>query len=205
MIRTRGARELVALGRHHLDVEREPAQIAEDEPAERGPPGLQEILMDRVAEEQVRRAGHVRRLARLIPAAIARAERVAPRPEARPPAQGAGPVERIDRDNARRVLHEVAIGEQEERREGHGLGDGRLTRSPVETDRAPALGEIERDERRARVSPEEERCVLDGEHALGRDLPRSAAGFEIGEADGRPLGRHGARILATARPLNPRR
>ena len=150
----RGARELVALGRHHLDVEREAAEVGEDEPAERGASGLQEILMDGVPEEEVGRPRHVRRLAGQIAAAVARAERVGPRPEARPPAQGAGPFERFDREEPRRVLHELAIGEQHEGREGHDLGDGRGARAPVEPDRAAALGEIEGDEARSGVPAE---------------------------------------------------
>jgi hypothetical protein len=45
--------------------------------------------------------------------------------------------------------------------------------------------------------------VLDGEHALGRDLrDGDTAGVEIGEADERPPRRHGVRILAGAGPLN---
>ncbi len=197
------ARKLVALAGHHLDVERQPAEVGEDEPAERGSPGLQEILMDRVAEEQIWRAGRVPDLAGLIATAGASAERLAPRPEARPPAQRAGALERIDREQSGRVLHEIAIDEQQERRERRGLGDGTLARAPVEPDRAPAVGQIEGDERRARVSSEEQGRVLDGEHALGGDLRNGdAAGVEIGEADERPPRRHGVRIRAGACPLN---
>jgi hypothetical protein len=47
--------------------------------------------------------------------------------------------------------------------------------------------------------------VLDGEHALGWRLPSGGvADVEIGEADRQPPRRHGARILAAARPLNRR-
>jgi hypothetical protein len=45
--------------------------------------------------------------------------------------------------------------------------------------------------------------VLDGEHALGRNLPKGDASDDlIGETDERSP-RHGARILASAGPLNP--
>ncbi len=200
----RGARELVALGRHHLDVERQTPEVREDEPAERGPPGLEEILMDRIGQEEIGRPGHVPELARLIPAAIARAERVGPRPEARPPSQRARSLERVDLKQARRALHQIGVGEQQERREGGGLGEGSRARASVKADRASALGEIEGDEPGARVPSEEKWGVLDGEHALGRELlDGDAIDGEIGEADVRSPRRHGVRILASPGSLNP--
>src|SRR5262249_7258238 len=135
-----------------------------------GPSGLQEILMDGVAEEEIRRAGRVRRLAGLVTAAIAGAERVAPRRKTRLPSEGARAVERVDRDEALRVLHELTVGQQQERCERGYRGDGGGARARVETDGAPAVGEIEGDERGRVVAPEEQRGVLDGEHARGSHL-----------------------------------
>ena len=121
--------------------------------------------MDRVTEEEIGCRRRVGRLPGQVPAAIARAESVGPGPEKGPPAQGARALERLDREEPRRVLHEVTIREKQERREGHQLGEGRRARTSVEPDRTPAVGEIEGDEPRARVPAEEKRSVLDGEHA----------------------------------------
>ncbi len=110
-----GARELVAFGCHHLDVESEAAEIREHEPAEGCPPGLKEVLVDGVAEEEVGCPRRVRGLAGSIPAAVTRAEGVAPGPEARPPAQVAGARERFDGDEAPGVRDEVAVREKDER------------------------------------------------------------------------------------------
>jgi len=160
--------------------------------------------MDRVAEEEIRRAGHVRGLAGLVSATVARAERVGPRSKARTPAQGAGPFERIDRQQPGRVLHHIAVDEQQERREGRGLGEGRCARAPVESDRASAVGEVEGDERGARVSPEKQGGVLDGEHALGRDLPNDgAAGVEVGEGGVPGTMAHGSPATSGKTSLSP--
>src|SRR5262249_14445679 len=110
---------------------------------------------------------------------------LAPRAEARPPAQGAGALERIQRLETRRILYEVAVGEQEERRERRGLGEGLVAGAPKESDRAPAFGEVEGGAGRARIPPAPKARALDGAHALA---PR----------------RHGVRILGGARRLNPR-
>ena len=138
-----------------------PFMLLADRELVKDAPGLQEVLMDGVPEEEIGRARHVRRLAGQIAAAIASGEAIRPRPEARPPAQRARPFQRLDREEPGRVLHQLAVGEQHERRKWHELGDGRGTRAPVKPDRAAALGEIEGDEGGRGVPAEEERGVLD--------------------------------------------
>ena len=97
----RCARKLVALGRSSPRCRAPGGGGRRDEPAERGSAGLQEILMDRVAEE----AGTARRArskAGRTDRDGGRARRaLGPRPEARPPAQRAGALERIDREAIR--------------------------------------------------------------------------------------------------------
>ena len=172
--RARGAGELVALGRDHLDVEREPPQVREHEPAERRAARVEQILMNRVPQEEIRRPRHVRRLAGQIAAPIARAHGIAPRSEAGSPPQIARPLERLDRHETRRVLDELAVGQEHEGRERRGLRDGGLAHAAIETHGAPGVGEIVRDEPGVRIPSEQERSVLDGEHATRPGPPSRA-------------------------------
>ena len=112
--RPRGAGELVALARQHLDVEGEAPQLVEAEAAERGPAGPQQVLVDGVGEELVGCGRGVRGLTAPLAASVARAERVGPRGEVGAPAELARALEGLQRDEPRRVADERPIGDEEE-------------------------------------------------------------------------------------------
>src|SRR5207249_1439309 len=107
-------------------------------------------------------------------APIARAHGIAPRSEAGSPPQIARPLEGLERDEPRRVLDELAVGQEHEGRERRGLRDGGLAHAAIETHGTPGVGEIVRDEPGVRIPSEQERSVLDGEHATRPGSPSRA-------------------------------
>src|SRR5213083_3161571 len=97
VVGARGARELVARRGDDFDIERQAPEIAEGQAAERGPPGHEEVLMDGIGEEAIGRPGHVRARAARLAAAVAGGEGVGPGAVTREPAEDAGAVERLER------------------------------------------------------------------------------------------------------------
>ena len=91
--RPSGARELEAVRRHHLDV-------PEREAAERRASGHEQVLVHRVGKEEIGRFRCARRERGPLPATITRAHGVAPRFEAREPAEGTLALERDEIDQA---------------------------------------------------------------------------------------------------------
>src|SRR5207247_1684138 len=135
-------------------------EIAEGQAAERGPPGHEEVLMDGIGEEAIGRAGDVRARAARLAAAVAGGEGVGPGAVTREPAEDAGAVERLERQEPGGGLDERRVRQEQERGEGHGLRMDDVRLAPVEADRTPALGEVEGQESWRRVPAEEERRVL---------------------------------------------
>jgi hypothetical protein len=134
-------RKLVALGRDHLDVQGEAAQVAEAEAAERRPPRRDQVLVHGIGEEAVGRLGRVGGEPGELAAAVARAERVAPRAEAREPAQVAAAVEPRERGQPGGAAHERLVGGEQEGREGDGLDAGGGAVADPETHGAPVVGQ----------------------------------------------------------------
>src|SRR2546428_3209902 len=99
--------------------------------------------MDGIGEEAVGRRGRVRRRAARLAAAVPRAEGVGPGAVPREPAEGAGSVERLERQEPGGGLGERRVRQEQERREGNGLRADVMLVPPVEADRAPALDEVE--------------------------------------------------------------
>ena len=143
--------------------------------------------MDGIGEEAVGRRGRVRRRAARLAAAVARAEGVGPGAVTREPAEGAGSVERLERQEPGGGLGELPVRQEQERREGNGLGADVMLVPPVEADRAPALDEVEGEEPWRRVPTKEERGVLEREHAARRGLPPPPRGRRRSRTD--PPGR----------------
>ena len=75
----RGIRKLEALGRDDLDVERQAAQLAEAQAAERRASGEEQVGVRRVAGKEVRGGRGRRRDTAAVAAQIARTQRVGPR------------------------------------------------------------------------------------------------------------------------------
>ena len=171
VVGARGARELVARRGDDFDIERQAPEIAEGQAAERGPPGHEEVLMDGIGEEAIGRPGHVRARAARLAAAVAGGEGVSPGAVTREPAEDAGAVERLERQEPSGGLDERRVRQEQERGEGHGLRMDAVRLAPVEADRTPALGEVEGQESWRRIPAEEERRVLEREPAARRGPP----------------------------------
>src|SRR2546426_1776892 len=183
----RGAGELVALGRHDLDIERQAPEVTESEAPERGPPAHEEVLVDGIGEEAVGRGGRVGRLAARLAAAVASAERVGPGTVMGEPAESAGTFERLERLEPGGGLDERPVGEEEKRGEGRGLRQDGALQSAIATDPAPALHASDRAESWRRVPPEEQGRVLEGEREVRRGPPPRPRGRRRSRPD--PPGR----------------
>src|SRR5947208_10727403 len=83
------AGELEALGRHHLDVEREASEVRESHPAERCASGQQEVLMHRVGKKEIGRLRWARPGTTPLSATVSRPHDAPPRFEPGEPAKGA--------------------------------------------------------------------------------------------------------------------
>src|SRR5207247_5068927 len=148
-----------------------PPEDAEGQAPERGPPGHDEGLLAGIGEEAIGRAGDVRARAARLAAAVAGGEGVGPGAVTREPAEDAGAVERLERQEPGGGLDERRVRQEQERGEGHGLRMDDVRLAPVEADRTPALGEVEGQESWRRVPAEEERRVLEREPAARRGPP----------------------------------
>jgi hypothetical protein len=136
-----GVGELVAIPGHHLDVERQPPQVAEPHAPERRASARQQILLHRIRNETVGGGRHIGREAAALATAVAGGQGVRPRREPRSPPQRPGPRQRLDLEQARRPGHEGGIDQQEERREGHDRGQRGGALTAPDTD--AAVGERE--------------------------------------------------------------
>ena len=142
----RGAREFAALAGHDLDVERHPAHVTEAHAAEGREPAGQQVLLDGIRKEPVGRRRQVGRDAGLGAAGVAGAERLAPRPEARQPAQLTGARQWLHVPQAGRGGDQGRVGQQQERREGDDVDREPLAVATPHADAAAVLRERERDE-----------------------------------------------------------
>ena len=126
------ARKLVPVRRQDLDVQGEAAEVREGEAPERGPAGEEQVLVDRVGEETVRRVGRAGGPGAPLAAEIARREAVAPRGEACDPPEIPGARELGEREEARSPVEERPVGGEEKRGERLLLDRGALPAAAVE-------------------------------------------------------------------------
>ena len=153
----RGIGELEARRRQHLDVQRQPPEVAEGHAAERGAGGAEEILVDGVREEEVGPLRVAGRAAGDAATVLARLHGQAPRGKCREPTIGARSGERAHLARAREALQEVPIGEENERPEGLLRGDDGAVAAGIGTHRDVAGNEGE--ESRRVVSAEQQRIA----------------------------------------------
>src|SRR5258708_3560247 len=108
--------------------------------AERGAHGGDQVLVNRIGEESVRRLGHVGAEPRRLAAAIACRERGAPGAEAPEPAELARALQTRQRDQPGGVAQEGFVGGEDEGREGDTLDPCGGAVTDPEADGAAVVG-----------------------------------------------------------------
>jgi len=114
--------------------------------------------VDGIAEEAIGRGGAGGRLAAGVATAIARAERVAPRREAREPGQRAVAGQAIEPDEPGGAGDERLVGDEQERREGDDLARDGVGLAAVDDDGPPVGGERAGDDPRGGIGAEQRRA-----------------------------------------------